>query len=196
MAQVTSRPICHTHPLVVSTKQGRRHLPHAPADSINLYPSMIEAMDDTLLPSTSLQILYFLARRADRFLATYGWETEWTKSAVHIYNDPFYSHPNSPQTLNTPSVLYSDPPAMEAFINQVPIVTTHTAFLRVPISSPDRQFSRIRDAITNFYLPSSSRRLPITALRRIISQQIISKIRPFLALQPSLQRMHFRSITC
>ncbi|KAF8876370.1 hypothetical protein CPB84DRAFT_1689179 [Gymnopilus junonius] len=175
---------CLPKPLIISTHQSCLHLPHVPADSINLCPSMIEAMDDTLLLSTSLPTLYFLARRADRFQATYGWETEWRKSAIYIYNDPTYIQPNSSHTLNMPSVSYSDPQSDETFTNRVPIITDHTTFLRVPINRPDLQFMHVHDVITNFQFPVLLRRLPLTALRRIVSQQIISKIRPHLSLQP------------
>ncbi|KIM41396.1 hypothetical protein M413DRAFT_411084, partial [Hebeloma cylindrosporum] len=173
-----------SHPLIISTHQSRLNLPHIPADKLRLRPSMLEAMDDTLLPSTSLPTLYFLARLADRFQATYGWETEWRKSALYIYNDPFYTQPNSPKTANMPSVPYSNPQSEQTINNNVPIITDFTTFLRVPINRPDLQNSHIRDLILNFDFPILSRRLPLTALRRIISQRIISKIRPYLTLQP------------
>ncbi|KIM42930.1 hypothetical protein M413DRAFT_70252, partial [Hebeloma cylindrosporum] len=171
-------------PLLISTHQHRLHLPHIPADELQLRPSMVEAMDDTLLPSTSLPNLYYLARLADRFQATYGWETEWRKSALYIYNDPIYTCPNGPKTVNMPSVPYSNPQSEETINNNVPVITDFTTFLRVPINRPDLQHSHIRDLILNFHFPILSRHLPLTALRRIISQQIISKIRPYLALQP------------
>ena len=59
-------------PLIISTHQSQLDPPHIPADRIQLHPPMIEAMDDTLLPSTFLPTLYFLARRTDHFQATYG----------------------------------------------------------------------------------------------------------------------------
>ncbi|PPR01348.1 LOW QUALITY PROTEIN: hypothetical protein CVT26_015406 [Gymnopilus dilepis] len=167
-------------PLIISSHQSRTNIPHIPADSLVLRPSMIEAMDDTLLPATSLSTLYFLARRADRNL----WETEWKKSALYIYNDPIYTRQGAPETSNMPSISYADPQADCTYNNKVPVVTDHTTFLRVPINRPDLQFAHLRDIVMNFHFPVLKRRLPLTALRRIISQQVISKIRPHISLQP------------
>ena len=47
---------------------------------------MIEAMDDSLLPSSDLLSLKLTACIADRFQAMYGWETEWQKSTLYVYN--------------------------------------------------------------------------------------------------------------
>jgi len=154
----------------------RRNPPNPPRNS--------QYTNDTLLPSTFLPTLYFLARCADRFQATYGWETEWRKSAIYIYNDPFYASPDGPKTVNMPSVPYSNPQSQETINNKIPVITDFTTFLRVPINRPDLQYSHLHDLISNFHFPSLSRRLPLTALRRIISQRIISKIRPRLAFQP------------
>ena len=90
-------------------------------------------------------------------------------------------HPDGPKTVNMPSVPYSNPQAQEIINNKVPIITDFTTFLRVPINRPDLQCSHIRDLISDFHFPTLSRRLPLTA---VISQRIISKIRPYLAFQP------------
>ncbi|KAH7904153.1 hypothetical protein BJ138DRAFT_1186025, partial [Hygrophoropsis aurantiaca] len=57
-------------------------------------------------------------------------------------------------------------------------------FLRVHVNDPDRQFEHLQNIINDFHLPDLASPLPITLLRRILSQLLISKIRPRLAFQP------------
>jgi len=83
-----------------------------------------------------------------------------------------------------PSIPYSNPQSQETINNEIPVITDFTTFLCIPINRPDLQYSHIHDLISNFHFPSLSRRLPLTALRRIITQCLISKIRPHLAFQP------------
>jgi hypothetical protein len=169
---------------VVSTHSARIHQPHTPPDRIKLEISMIEAMDDSLLLSSDLPSLKRMAWDADRFQATYGWETAWPKSALYTFNAP----PPSLFEARMPSVDYTNPQTGSLSWHEVPVVTSHTTFLRVPVNRPLLQFSLLRDLILNFSFPPSTLRLPLTVLRRILVQTLISKIRPHLSLQPiSLQ---------
>ena len=166
--------------LTIQTHQSRIAKPHTPSDDLSLHVSMIEAMDDTLIMRHSLTALKFSARCADRFQATYGWETEWRKSALYTFNTPT---PQGDDAL-MPSVDYTNPQAAVTFWHHVPIIQDHITFLRVPINQPHKQFLSLRDIISNFKFPLLSSHLPLTLLRRIISQSVISKLRPHLALQP------------
>jgi hypothetical protein len=165
---------------IIQTHQARLGSPHTPTDSTSLSVSMIEAMDDSLIIKPSLSSLKTSARLADRFQATYGWETEWRKSALYIYGTQV---PDSAE-LHMPSVDYTDPQSPRTSWHPIPVVTDHTTFLRVPINQPDKQFAFLQDVISNFHFPLSAARLPLTVLRRLVSQCVISKIRPHLALQP------------
>ena len=153
---------------------------HTPSDRIQLSLSMIEAMDDSLIPSSDLPSLKLVATDADRFQATYGWETSWPKSALYVYNTPS----PSPEDARMPSVDYTDPQSDFLTWHEVPVVTSHTTFLRVPINRPHLQFLALRDLVLSFSFPPSPRRLPLTVLRHLIAQTLVSKIRPHLALQP------------
>ncbi|KJA14059.1 hypothetical protein HYPSUDRAFT_173712 [Hypholoma sublateritium FD-334 SS-4] len=164
----------------VQSHFGRKQTPHTPSDHILLNLSIMEAMDDSLIPSSNLSSLKSMARAADRFQATYGWETEWRKSALYVYN----TTPPDCHDARMPSVDYTDPQASATTWHEVPVITSHTTFLRVPVNKPAIQFAILRDLIVNFSFPPSTQKLPLTLLRRIITQNLISKIRPHLALQP------------
>jgi len=166
--------------LTIQTHMSRIRTPHVPADDLSLRISMIEAMDDSLIMRHSLDSLKISARCADRFQATYGWETEWRKSTLYAFNT---SAPNDEERL-MPSTDYSNPQSEVTFWHRIPIIQDHITFLRVPINQPQKQFHFIRDIISNFKFPLLSSPLPLTLLHRIISQTIIAKIRPHLALQP------------
>ena len=134
----------------------------------------------TLIMQRSLTALKISARCADQFQATYGWETNWRKSACYTFNSPA---PQGDDAL-MPSVDYTNPQAEVTFWHQVPIIQDHITFLHVPINQPHKQFLFLHDIISNFKFPLLSSPIPLTLLQRIISQLLISKIWPHLALQP------------
>ncbi|KAG6882485.1 hypothetical protein C0992_011553, partial [Termitomyces sp. T32_za158] len=153
---------------------------------------MIEAMDDSLIVNSSLPTLLTLAEHADRFQATYGWETEWKKSYVYAYNSPLYPNSSAAPFVLIPSVNPHNPQQMQVNENPVSVITSHTTFLRVPIDNPELHFALLQDIMTSFDFPLLHKRLPITALRRIVTQSLISKLRPRLALQPLPPRYAYR----
>jgi len=116
-----------SHPPIISTHQSRIDLPHTPADILQLHPPTVEAMDDTLLPSTLLPTLYFLAHCADHFQATYegkqnGGKVQSTSTTIlsmpaqmvqKLSGCPPYPilipNPKKPSTTKFPSSLTSQP---------------------------------------------------------------------------------------
>lgn len=165
--------------LVISTRQSRLGSPHIPADHIQLRVTMVEAMDDSALFATRLSSIRLFALLMERFQAVYGWLTSWPKSLLLIRNVP-----DPPSTLSIPTI---DPPDFSSDIvplQPVSVVTNHLEFLRVHTNDLHTQYLRIRDLIENFEFPSLSYRLPFTVLRRIVSQCLISSIRPRLSFQP------------
>ena len=169
--------------VLIQTHNARQGNIHEPVDNICLSLSMIEAMDDSLLISPTLPSLFTAARMADRFQATNGWETNWSKSRLYVYQASPDVIPAN-HCIAIPSVDYTNPQSEQTFWNNVPVETDHTTFLRVPVNRPDLQFLRLQDIIVNFSFSILTRALPLTVLRRIVSQQIISKVRPHLAFQP------------
>ncbi|KAF5382054.1 hypothetical protein D9615_004273 [Tricholomella constricta] len=152
-------------PLVVSSHQNRTGKPHVPSDSVTVPLSMVEAMDDSIIWDTDWPVLIHKARLADRFQSTYGWR-----------------RPGG--SLLVPSVPPSDPSSSDTIWNDVPVYRDHVRFLRVPVNRPDLQFLHMRDVVNNFHLPFTRCPLPLTVLSRIISQRLVSKLRPCLQLQP------------
>ncbi|KAF5376479.1 hypothetical protein D9615_008627 [Tricholomella constricta] len=169
-------------PLTLTSHQCCVGSPHVPSDSVSVSLTMVEAMDDSIVWDTSWPALLHKARLADRFQATYGWETAWRKSAVYVFNADF--HPPNQTVVRVPSVPPADPSSPDTIWNDVPVVRNHVRFLKVPINRPDLQFLHMRDIINAFYIPYIRRPLPFTALSRIISQRLVSKLRPCLQLQP------------
>ncbi|KAF6760571.1 hypothetical protein DFP72DRAFT_805108, partial [Ephemerocybe angulata] len=53
-----------------------------------------------------------------------------------------------------------------------------------PLTAPDLQFQYLQDIVNSFTFPHSSHRLPLTAIKRVFSQLLFSKIRPRLNAQP------------
>jgi len=150
---------------------------HTPSDSIIQPLCMVEAMDDSLLIACTLPSLLSSARHADRFQATYGWETEWRKSKVYAYRTSEFPPQTLPQdlVLAVPSVDYSNPSSPHTSLNEVVVTTDHTVFLRVPINQPSLHFLHLRDLVQDFAFPFLFRPLPLTALRRILSQCLFFK---------------------
>ena len=168
--------------LLVSTHQARVGSPHTPADNLRVLVIMVEAMDDSTIFATTLPCLRTLALSAERFQAAYGWLTSWSKSLLLMLNVP------QPPTLTMiPSVDPTDVASGAVISQPVTVVTSHMEFLRVATNDPHQQFLRIRDLVDSFDFPQLYRRLPLTLLRRLIVQRLVSKIRPRLAFQPLLR---------
>ncbi|RDB23973.1 hypothetical protein Hypma_008605 [Hypsizygus marmoreus] len=91
--------------LVITSTNHILGRPHTPSDDICLHVSMLEAMDDSLLLYSTMPLMIEMARCADRFQATYGWETEWRKSALYAYRSPEFP-PDRPHdsTVSIPSM--------------------------------------------------------------------------------------------
>ncbi|KAG5640149.1 hypothetical protein DXG03_000910, partial [Asterophora parasitica] len=162
------------HSLIVSTSQACQNDPHSTADSVTIQPTSVKAMDDSLLFATLLPSLHLAVQPAKQFQATYSWETEWRKSALYTYqpDDPTLIGP----TVDIPSVNYANPLAPTMTWNLVPLVTSHTTFLKVLVDCLALHFNHIWDIILQFNLPSLSTPLPFTVIHKIICQQLISKI--------------------
>ncbi|CDO70490.1 hypothetical protein BN946_scf184569.g33 [Trametes cinnabarina] len=161
------------------TFQSRSGKPHTPDDTLALTTQMCEAMDDSLIIRTSLTTSQSSALLAERFQAAYGWETNWSKSLLYV------THPNNlPPHVMMPSVDPADPDSETVLWHPITVATTFFDFLRVMINDPTTQAEKIRRLIHDFTFPNLPTRLPITALRRIISQCLIARIRPYLSYQP------------
>ncbi|KAG2348417.1 hypothetical protein BDR05DRAFT_835286, partial [Suillus weaverae] len=169
----------HQDGVIISSIQHMDHREHVPADHLSLALAMCEATDDSLLIVGSLQSLERSCLAMERFQAAYGWLTNWDKSAVFILNVP-----DPPVSLLLPSVLPANPASQVVCMHSVRVIPSHVEFLCVSVNDPLAQFARIQDIIISFTFPHLHCQLPLTTLRRIISQCLVSRICPLLAFQP------------
>ncbi|KAL6298496.1 hypothetical protein BKA93DRAFT_693656, partial [Sparassis latifolia] len=88
-----------------------------------------------------------------------------------------------------PSISPDDPTSSTLIWHDVRVTTSHIEFLRVSINNLQQQFEKLRDIILSFNLPNLSLHLPLTVLRRIFAQCLISRLCPHLAFQP-ISRSH------
>ncbi|KAI1797959.1 hypothetical protein LXA43DRAFT_876219 [Ganoderma leucocontextum] len=158
--------------------------PHTPSDTLTLTAHMVEAMDDSIIISPTLPASQSSALAVERFQAAYGWETSWSKSLLAMHYVP-----NPPQTVSMPSVDPCNPDAPTPVFHHVQVSSSHCDFLRIQINDPHAQYLKIRQLIIDFQFPNLYTRLPLTALHRIVSQCLISRIRSYLAYQP-IARAH------
>ncbi|KAG7086696.1 hypothetical protein E1B28_002634 [Marasmius oreades] len=169
---------------MVLTKTALQHDFHVPTDNIRLHVPMVEAIDDSYITATTLATCQETCLCVEQFQSYYGSKTDWKKSRLYILNSPS-PPPNRVIMLTVNSYCPFDPTIN--YIAEVDVISDHLTFLHTPIDNPKKQFLTLRDLINNFQFPSLICRLPFTALSRILSQTLISKIRPRLLFQPLMQ---------
>lgn len=165
--------------LAICSLQHMDHREHIPADRLSLVISMCEATDDSLIVARDLASLERSCLAMEQFQAAYGWLTNWDKSALFLLNVP-----DPPDSHSLPSVSPTNPTSQTVCRRSVRVIHLHVEFLRVRINDPNTQFAKIRDIIVSFALPHLPCQLPLTVLRRIVSQCLISRVHPLLAFQP------------
>jgi hypothetical protein len=71
--------------------------------------------------------------------------------------------------------------------NEVPVICTGLDFLNAKVDDPGVRFAELKDIIDAFTFPRLTGRLPITLLRKMVAQNIVSRCRALLSLQPIKQ---------
>ncbi|KAJ7457756.1 hypothetical protein FB451DRAFT_970478, partial [Mycena latifolia] len=69
-------------------------------------------------------------------------------------------------------------------VHKVKLMSNELDFLRAKVDDPHARFEELKSFIDDFTFPRFLRRPPITLLRKIVKQNIISKARALLSLQP------------
>ncbi|KAJ7079988.1 hypothetical protein B0H15DRAFT_787455, partial [Mycena belliarum] len=69
-------------------------------------------------------------------------------------------------------------------VHKVKVTFDELDFLRAKVDDPKSRFEELKNFIDDFTFPKFIRRPPITLLRKIVKQNIISKTRALLSLQP------------
>ncbi|KAF9027240.1 hypothetical protein BDZ89DRAFT_952296, partial [Hymenopellis radicata] len=67
---------------------------------------------------------------------------------------------------------------------EVAVVSDNVELLRVTVNDPVTQAQALEQIIVTTEFPPLRRRMPLTLIRRVVSQCIISRLRPKLAFQP------------
>ena len=170
--------------LIVSSSARERNDPHLKDDGNNLTIAMVEATDDSFLFSRSLPSLRRNTLAMERFQYAYGWMTQWSKSMACLLS----ATGDHPSMVSLPSV------SVERGVNpliitehEVPLIRDELEFLRAKVDNPTACFEELKDFIDMFQFPHVFGKLPITLIRKIIAQNVISKCRAMLYLQPIKQ---------
>ena len=152
---------------------------------IKLVVTMVEAMDDSYIFAKSIHGLQFFCLQMERFQFAYNWLTQWSKTLVYILEDPSIE-------LETVAMLsITKTPGKDPWtITYHPMNVIHgqLEMLRTFVDDPNSRFQVISDFLAEFLIPRLMVRTPITLIQKIIMQNVASKARAMLALQPIKQK--------
>jgi hypothetical protein len=161
--------------------------PHHPDHRLQVPVTMVEATDDSIIFATDLRTLQKLTLAMERFQFAYGWLTSWKKTVAYGICMPEDRHSN---TLQMPSIT---PPVNDLYDperitwHEVPLKLGELHFLRTRVDDPSGRFEELQEFIKNFRFPKFSIQTPITLARKIVMQNIVSRCRALLSLQPIKQ---------
>ncbi|KAG6852626.1 hypothetical protein C0991_010345 [Blastosporella zonata] len=167
--------------VVIQSSSGKHGDPHLPNDFLSLRFVMAEATDDSYIAALSIPALRRFTLTMERFQFVYGWLTSWPKTTLHALNArDGLSGTIAMQTItNIPGI---DPWTISE--RQVPVSVNEFNFLRTQVDDPKTRYEELVDFIDKFSFPTFSFRIPFTLVRKIVAQNIISRCRALLSLQP------------
>ena len=165
----------------------KKHQAHYPDHKLRIPVTMVEATDDSIIFATNLPTLQRLTLAMERFQYAYGWLTSWKKTVAYGLCLPEDQRTN---TVQMPSITVQtggryDPEAVTW--HEVPLKLDELQFLRTRVDDPASRFGELQEFIRNFRFPKFSIQTPITLARKIVMQNIISRCRALLSLQPVKQ---------
>ena len=170
--------------LVIKTGSMVKGDPHLKDARNSLLVAMVEATDDSYIFSKSLESLQRNALAMERFQYAYGWLTQWAKSKAYVLS----AAGDTPDTVKFQSVstgIGINP--LDITEHNVALVKDDLDFLRTKVNDPASRFAELKDFIESFQFPTVIGRLPITLIRKIVAQNIVSRCRALLFLQPVKQ---------
>ncbi|KAJ6563702.1 hypothetical protein DFH09DRAFT_1035307 [Mycena vulgaris] len=167
--------------LIITPGQSQRADPHLPDDKLQAKIVMAEATDDSYLFSRSLTSLRRCTLEMERFQFAYGWLTQWAKSLAYVL-EPKVTPPTTIELDSITNAVGINPLTITA--HTVKLISNELDFLRAKVDDPRARYEELKIFIEEFTFPKFSRRPPITLLRKIVKQNIVSKARALLSLQP------------
>ncbi|KAJ7314774.1 hypothetical protein DFH08DRAFT_1040952 [Mycena albidolilacea] len=171
--------------LLITTSNALKADPHLRDDSLQVLVTMVEATDDSFLFAKSLRAARVFCLHMERIQFAYGWLTQWRKTFAYILND---KDPNPPAQISFPSVTIE--PGVDPWIvknYEVPVVRMGLDFLNAKVDNPGVRYAELKDIVDAFTFPRLTGRLPITLLRKMVAQNIVSRCRALFSLQPIKQ---------
>jgi len=173
--------------LVIQTESSREgRAPHTPEHSTQMQITMAEATDDSLIFATTIGSLQKFTLEMERFQYAYGWLTSWKKTTAFGLCVP---ENMITETIRMPSITVKDDKYIpnEVTWHDVTFKIGELHFLRARIDDSASRFQELRDFISNFNFPKFSIQTPITLARKIVMQNIASRCRALLSIQPIKQ---------
>ena len=157
--------------------------PHNPDHWTRAQITMVEATDDSIIFAKDLPTLQKFTFAMEKFQYAYGWLTSWKKTVAYGICVPDSEQSDSVQM---PSITVERGGYNPEKItwHDVPLKLGEIQFLRTRVDDTLGRFEELQDFIKNFKFPKFSVRTPITLARKIVAQNIISRCRALLSLQP------------
>ena len=156
---------------------------HTPLDDTRVRPFMVEAMDDSIVMGETIPFMTKSTALLETGQFTYGSVTKFAKT--HCYVVGWISNPEIPTHIEFESISPDDPTdPFRLSTHMIPVEKNNAEFLNAQMDDPGARRETIEEVIANFTYPSLHRRLPITIIRKVTNQMLVTKIRPLLALQP------------
>jgi hypothetical protein len=117
----------------------------------------------------------------EHFQFAYGWLTQWEKTYAYLLGP---SGP-VPSTVSMPSITIQDGIHPHTVTwHEVPLKIGELEFLRCKVDDPIWRFEGARSIIDNFKFPKFTIGALLTLLRKIIWQNLVSRLRALLSIQP------------
>ncbi|KAJ7478101.1 hypothetical protein FB451DRAFT_1338721 [Mycena latifolia] len=167
--------------LIITTGSAQKADPHLPDDLLQAKVVMAEATDDSYIFARTLTSLRRSALAMERFQFAYGWLTQWLKSTAYVL-EPTSDPPDYVEFDSITNVMGVNP--LNVTVHKVKLMSNELDFLRAKVDDPHARFEELKNFIDDFTFPRFLRHPPITLLRKIVKQNIISKARALLSLQP------------
>ncbi|EDR05378.1 uncharacterized protein LACBIDRAFT_329822 [Laccaria bicolor S238N-H82] len=166
--------------LVISSSSMQKDDPHLKDARLSLRVAMVEATDDSYIFSRSLVSLQRNALAMERFQYAYGWLTQWAKLKAYVLSATG-DHPDTVKFQSVSTGRGVNPLAITE--HDVALIKDDLDFLRTKVNDPTSRFVELKDFIESFQFPKVIGRLPITLIRKIVSQNVVSRCRALLSLQ-------------
>lgn len=169
--------------LEITSMGNRQNDPHIHDAHLRLLVAMVEATDDSYIFSKSIESLRENTLIMERFQYAYGWLTQWSKSNAYILSpDPDTTYLDTITFDSVSSENGTDPLIVTQ--KTIALIKDDMDFLRMKVDNPSARFTEMKQIVEDFQFPTVIGQLPLTVLRKIIAQNVTSKCRALLSLQP------------